>query len=321
LPPVDGAGQGSGNGMHGSATMAFIASYLNTSIGHHLVLGLAQKRHVVVSSQAVGSARNALVNQITSAMARVLQTQVAQNPRVNCGSPQPLIGTDVLATMPRSFVDDQVHFDATVGALEEDLAGVGSSQADLQRYFNHHRSMFENSCITLAVYTSASSAQAAAAKVAAGTPFSQVVSQAAQGGPQGCAILSEYSSALPASANLPNLPLNTVSAPIPFNGAYLLLEITRQSTTSYASAQTAVERAVQSAGALRFRQALFKEERAASVTVDPRYGRWVTTAAQILVPLTPAAGDVLNSTVNISSVTTVSANPLGAASTSTGQSG
>jgi hypothetical protein len=321
LPPVDGAGQFSDGGLHTSVTMAFTASFLDTAIGHQLVLGLAEHRHVVVTSQAVASARNALVHQITLAMTNVLQTQVAANPRVNCGLPQPLTGTEVLATMPTSFVDEEVHFDATVGAFEEVMAGVGSTQPDLQSYFNHHRPMFDTSCITVAFYTSASAAQAASAKVAAGTPFVQVASQAPQGGPRGCGILSEISSVLPTSANLSSLPLNTLSAPIPYNGQYLLLEITRRSTTPYATAQTAVERAVQAAGALKFQRALYSEEKAASVTVDPRYGRWVINAAQVLVPLTPVAEDVLNPSVNSPSVTSASASPLGAPSTSTGQSG
>ena len=54
--------------------------------------------------------------------------------------------------MPASFVDQQVQFVATATALQEDLAGVGSSAADLQGYFDAHSAKFDTVCFSAAVY-------------------------------------------------------------------------------------------------------------------------------------------------------------------------
>src|SRR5271154_5611660 len=46
LPPVVGAGTGQYAGDHPTATSSFTANYLETKIGHQLILQLAGERHV-----------------------------------------------------------------------------------------------------------------------------------------------------------------------------------------------------------------------------------------------------------------------------------
>ena len=321
LPLVAGVGFGSTDGLHPTATTAFVASYLDTAVGHQLVLELAAKRHVTVTAGEIASARAALIDQITSTMTEVLQTAEADDPRLSCGSSRALTGQDVLATMPASFVSRQVQFDATISSFEENLSGVGSTPADLERYLNQHQSVFDTSCISLAVYTTASDAQAAAAKVKSGTPFATVASQATQGGPQGCIVLYDISADLPASADLASLPLNTVSAPISYSGQYLLLEITKRTPTPFTSAEAAVQHAVQALGSTKSQQVIDDAERTASVQIDPRYGKWVITAAQIETPSPPASLNVLDPSVNSPAVASASSSPFGASTSSTGQSG
>src|ERR1022692_4847097 len=41
LPPADGVGYGTLIGLHPTATTAFVGTYLDTLVGHQLVLGLA----------------------------------------------------------------------------------------------------------------------------------------------------------------------------------------------------------------------------------------------------------------------------------------
>ena len=141
LPPVTGAGTGQNSGDNPTATTAFVATYLDTEIDHQLVVQLADTRHVTVTQADLAAARTTLTNQISGVMQEVTQTAQGENPHFTCSATgQPISGDTVLASMPASFVDQQVQFVATVTALEEDLAGVGSSPADLERYFEAHSS-------------------------------------------------------------------------------------------------------------------------------------------------------------------------------------
>ena len=302
LPAVVGAGTGQYAGDHPTATSAFVANYLETDIGHELVLQLAAERNVNVTTADLTTARADLVQQISEVMSEILQTQQGQNVRYSCSvTGQALTGAQVLSTLPSSFVDEQVHFFATATALQEDLAGVGSSAAELEAYFDAHHARFDTICLTAAVFSSESDAQSAAASVASGTPFSTVASNTSSsgGGPQGCDVLSDLEAKLPSDAGLSNLATGTVSAPVDDNGTYLLLQITSRTPTSYSQAKTAVANAVQVAGSVATQKAITADERRSSVTVNPQYGVWVPVSASILTPLTPEPTDVLNATANV----------------------
>ncbi len=299
LPPVAGAGQGQNPGDNPTASSAFVATYLDTEIGHQLVLQLADRRNVTVTAAQLADARTNLSGQISSVMSEMTQTEEAQNPRFSCGfTSVPLSGSEVLSTMPASFVNEQVRFVATATALQEDLAGVGSSESDLQAYYERHQAEFDTACFTVAAYSSEAEAQAAAATVASGTPFAQVVKQAAQGGPQGCDALADLAAKLPASAKLESLATGAVSSPLDDNGTYLLLQITSRTATPFAKVKAVVADVVEEAGASRTQKAITAAERRASVSVDPRYGVWVPVQASVFTPLTPATSDVLNPSAN-----------------------
>jgi hypothetical protein len=320
LPLVDGVGYGADQDLHPTATVAFTDSYLDTAVGHQLILELAAQHHVVVTSQELATARTALTNEISSTMSEVLQTAEADNARLDCGSTVALTGAEVLATMPSSFVNSQVVFDATATAFQEDLSGVGSTPAALDSYFNAHPRLFDLSCITLAAYTSASAAQAGLAEVTSGTPFATVAAKTTGGGPQGCTVLYNIIADLPATSDLGTLALNTPSMPISYDGEYLVVEITSRTPSSYATAATAVQHAVEALGGARAQRAIDAAEKQASVQIDPRYGTWIPATAQIVSPLSPALPDVLNSSVN-SPATSRSSSTFSTVPSSAGQSG
>jgi hypothetical protein len=315
LPPVEGVGQADDGGAHPTATTAFAATYLDTVIGHQLVSEMAATRHVVLTSADLATARTALESEITSVLQDVSGSSYACGP-----SSETLTGQEVLATMPPSFVADDVRFDASVSVLEEKLSGVGSSPADLRNYFDAHRALFNTDAFTVAGYSSLADAQAAVAKVAAGASFTTVASAVAGGGPEGSDILYGIESQLPASAKLSSLPVNTLSAPISYNGEYLLVEITSSAPTPYTSASGEVEQAVQGAGATATQKALQEAELRASISLDPRYGTWTQSDARIIVPPSPVVDDVLNPAVN-SAGTATTTSPSSPSSTATGSSG
>jgi len=234
-------------------------------------------------------------------MSEILQTQQGQDVRYGCTvTGQAITGQQVLDTLPSSFVDQQVEFLATATAYTEDLAGVGSSDADLENYFNAHSAKFDTVCLTAAVFSSLTAAQEAAASVSYGTPFATVASNTSSsgGGSLGCHVLSEFVSGLPSDFGVGSLATGAVSAPIEDNNMYVLLQITQRTPTSYSQAKAAVAAAVQSAGSTATQKALTAVERRATVSLNPQYGVWVPVNASVLTPFTPEPTDVLNAAAN-----------------------
>lgn len=310
LPPVLGAGTGQYAGDHPTATSAFVASYLETDIGHKLLLQVAAEHHVRVSPADLATARSNLTEQISEVMSDILQTQESANVRFSCSvTGQPLTGEQVLQTLPASFVDAQAQFVAEATALQEDLAGVGSSDADLQNYFATHGEQFDTACLSAAVFSSQSAADAGALEVLGGTPFATVASATASsgGGALGCDILSDLETKLPADADLKSLATGAVSAPIDDNGTYVLLQITSRTPTPYAKAKAAVANVVQQAGSTATQKLLVADERRSSVSVNPQYGVWVPVNASVLTPFSPEPTDVLNASANVPTEPTATA--------------
>ncbi len=302
LAPVVGAGTGQYAGDHPTTTSAFTASYLSTEIGHQLLLQVADERHATVTQADLVTARSDLTQQISSVMSQILQTQQGQDVSYGCSlTGQALTGTQVLDSLPSSFVDEQVQFVATATVLQEDLSGVGSSDADLERYYAAHHAEFDTVCLSAAVFSSESAAQDAAAQVAFGTPFATVASNTASagGGAQGCHVLTELESALPSSADLTTLATGAVSAPVEDNGMYVLLQITSRTPTPYSNAKADVANAVQQKGSSAIEKVLTADERRSSVSVNPQYGVWVPVNATVLTPFSPDPADVLNATANV----------------------
>jgi hypothetical protein len=305
LPSVVGAGTGQYAGDHPTATTGFTANYLETKIAHQLLLQVASEHHVTVTQAELTAARSNLTQEITSVMSQILQTQQGQDVRYGCSlTGQAVTGTQVLATMPASFVDEQVQFGATAAALEEDLAGVGSSDNDLRTYYDAHSSDFDTTCLSAAVFTSESAAQDAAAQVAFGTPFATVASNTASsgGGALGCDVLADLETKLPSTADLKSLATGVVSDPIDDNGTYLLLQITSRTPTPYSQANAAVANAVQANGSAATRKALTAVESRSEVSVNPQYGVWVPASAAVLTPFAPEPADVLNASANVGRV-------------------
>jgi hypothetical protein len=311
LPPITGAGQGQNVGDNPTASSAFVATYLDTEIGHQLLLGLAAKRNVTVTPAQLTEARSSLINQIDGVISQVSQTAQGQNPRFTCGLNPQTAGQTVLASLPASFADAQVQFVATASALQEDLAGVGSSESDLQSYYERHRAQFDTACFNAAEYSTEASAKAAQAAVDSGTPFTQVASSATQSGTIPCTELVAVAGELGADVStLEGVAVGKASAPIDVNGSYVVLELTKRTPTPYATAKPIVSQAVQGVGARATQTAISAAERHATVVVDPRYGIWHADTALVFTPLAPATSDVLNAPANEATPVSSSQSPF-----------
>ena len=293
LGTVQGAGPPSETGPHTAITTSFASSYLDTVIGHQILLELAAQHHVQVTAADLSAARSQLTSQISAILSDASQSDFA------CSAPS---GKAVLQSVPDSFVQENVAFDAAVTQLENKYSGAGSATA-LRQYFDQNRSLFDSACITVGAYTSHQAAEAAKGTVFEGGSFATLAAQTPGGGPQGCPNLYDVLSELPASANVATLGINTVSDPIDLNGQYLLIEITQRSPSAFANVKAEVQKAVGNIGAAKTQAALAVAERKAHVTVDPRYGSWKATAEQILPPQPPQSSDVLNAAANVATPT------------------
>jgi hypothetical protein len=278
------------------------------------VYQLATRYHVHPTAADLATAHTGLVDQITGVEQSAASNQLSQP--AACTGTSTTGGAAVLKSLPTSFVNEQVRFDATVSLLEEDVSGVGSSTADLHKYFVAHRAEFNTVCFTLAGYQAESDAQAARASVYEGASFADLA-KTSGGGPQGCEIRFGIESQLPTAAHLQTLALNTVSAPISYNGGYLLIELTSETPVPFTTAELAVKSAVQRAGAVTAQSLNTTAERKANVDLNPRYGTWSRTDLQLLLAPEPLVADVLNAPAN--SPESAAAAPV--AGTSSGQSG
>ena len=321
LPSVVGAGTSQYAGDHPTATAGFTSYYLSQEVNQQLVAEVANQHDVTATPADLKMARAALTNQISTVMTEILQTQQGQDVQYGCSlTGQAITGTQVLSSMPTSFVDTQAQFVATITVLEEDLSGVGSSDADLQNYFTAHQSQFDTVCLTAAPFTSSAAAEDAAAQVAFGTPFATVAASA-NGGAQGCHLLPEFEAQLPSDAGLGTLATGAVSAPISLSSSeYVLVQITKRTPSSFSAAEAAVKSAVQAKGSTAVQKALTADERRTSVAVNPQYGVWSSVNAAVLPPLTPNPSEVLNAAANErrsapASVSGLGSSPSGAAGT------
>ncbi len=297
-PPVQGAGTGQvGSGAQPTAGSAFVATYLDTQISAQIVDQQAAKRGVTVTQAQLDQTRASLTGHITQVMRTTARTG---NPSLTCGaSGTPLTGQQVLATMPASFVDEQVQQLATATTLYEELSGVGSSDARLHFWYLWHRSQFDTVCLDAAAFSSESSAQQASAAVANGTPFTQAVSGAAQSGSLGCGVLSSFAAELGTSAvTLDQLALNEASAPLQTSSGWFVVAPTQRAVTPWPQARQAVTEAVERRGAAAAQKLLAVAGRRSSVHVNPQYGIWVGGTANVFTPLTPRPTDTPNAAAN-----------------------
>jgi hypothetical protein len=287
LPSVDGVEPPT---LHNVSTSAFVASYLNTEIGHQIVSELAQQHHVDVTQAELRTARqqfgaqiNQVLNEVSGSSFECAVTTSGQ----------------VLANVPTSLIQQNVQFDATIAALEKKVGGVGSSTQDLRKFFDSNRSVFDQVCFTAATFASSKDAQAARSAVYEGGSFTSIASKTTGGGPQGCYILYGVISQLPTTANVQGLPLNTLSDPIALNnGEYVILELTARSPNSFTTARSEVQQAVGTVQANQVRVVIAGAQQHAHVSVNPRYGAWKASLAQVLMPPAPGPNVVINAPVN-----------------------
>ena len=306
---MTGAGVGQNPTDHPTASTGFVANYLDTEIGHQLVIELADRRHVTVTPAQLAAARSTLTTEITGVMSEILQTAQGQDPRYSCTvSGSPISGQQVLDTMPASFVDEQVqlrrHRQRRCRRIWPESARATPTCSGTTRRTGP-------SSTRCASTRRSSRARARPRRPpprwTSGTPFAQATAGATQQGTIPCAALTHVAAEFQTSvSSFGHVAVGQASAPIDLGpnqsgsggDVYLVVSPTKRTPTTYGAAKADVSSAVQEAGAKVTQTVLTAAERHASVSVDPRYGTWVPGTASVFVPFTPERSDVLNPSAN-----------------------
>ncbi len=193
--------------------------------------------------------------------------------------------------MPASFVDEQVQFVATAAALEEDLAGVGSSDSRPAALLQ--RAPARTS--TRPVFRRRPSPARARRRMrphrspsAPRSPRWSSNTASSGGGDQGCARAGRPGVGPAGVGAHPEPGHRRRVGPDLGNGKYLLLQITSRTPTPYAKAKAAVANAVQAKGATATQNGTHR--RRAPLRGERQPAVRGLGAGQRLGPGTPGAG-------------------------------
>ena len=206
-------------------------------------------------------------------------------------------GSSVLAELPGRFASVFVSYAEARAALDAHLAGVALSPAGLSSYAAAHRSATELLCVSAiesrtrqAIVAIQKAAQAGASFAALARAHSTDVTSAANGGSLGCVLAAQFTA--PLSGVVTSLATGVVSAPVSFNGSYLLLLVTSHHVAANAVVASVIEQNEDSV--LNFKVAsLFRHAR---VEVNPAYGTWSKVMGnwQVVAPSSSAHDYAVN---------------------------
>ena len=278
LFPVTGAGKLTGTGSPPTYNNSFVRFWLSQMSDEVLVSQLLAARHVPVTPADLAFGKISLTRQITAVLG-----QLQSESGASCG----VTATGLLGSLPPSFVNEQVQFQASQDLLSVHLAGFSLSTNSLERYYRLHSAEFDTECISYVGYGSKDAAGTARSQIEGGTPIANTGTVTQIGcGPQ-IAITS-----LPAT--VVKLPVGSLSQPVSegTGAKYALLFVTARKATPFARARTTVAQVLLDAGSARTEAVLKVAGARADVAADPRYGLVRPATVDLAAPASPATSFV-----------------------------
>lgn len=292
LPPLAGAGPVRADGRPGTYNSSYVGFWMRRLVNDALVQQLAAAHHVTVDRADMAAAKGELAASIDGTFATLSQaglpTACSQVPS----------SAEVLASLPAPFVQDQVRSLALIDGLSASAAGYRLTPSGLQSYFASHRSSFDTLCVDAFTVATQASAKQIRSLIQGGLPFAAA---APAGTLQSACVTPSDANYGALAAVVGSLQVGQVSQPVPSQtGSYYLFQLTNRTATSLAVTSPVLREAVVAAGAQRAGAMLTAAARRASVTIDPRYGRWTSSSAArgVFPPSSPPASSLLAPAAN-----------------------
>jgi hypothetical protein len=200
-------------------------------------------------------------------------------------------GASILAALSPAYRTALVSFYEDLDVLGAAQDGVTLTAAGLQSYAASHAQATELTCANFIQVATLASAKTAETAISHGTNFAAeaVKVSVASTDSVPCTPASQFPAAI--AAALAPLATGAVTAPISFQGSYLILQVTGRQ----ASSQDQVAEIVVSAAQAHFGAIVTTLDEMPSVQVDPAYGTWSkapSTASAITPPASPPDNDI-----------------------------
>lgn len=271
-----------------SFSMTFTDGWLQELIRNELVTQLAAERGATVTQSDLAAARADLTSSLSATLSQVAGS------RYEC----PGTASQILGSMPASFVDDMVRTQATFEALYAHAAGYPLTAQGLGAYFDAHRGSFDTLCLRGLAASTSAQAQTYRNKLVFGTPFAQLAASAGQPTTVTC-IAPGSASFAQATSVLGSAHVGGVSQVFSDQGGYAVVQLVSRKPSTFAQARPAVHDAVLAAGQQRVGGALTRFASSADISVDVRYGRWLPAPRlTIKAPQSPPLDSILAPVAN-----------------------
>ena len=272
----------------------FVDGWLGQMVQAQVTANLVARDGIEVTPGDLTVGRSVLERRISAVLTTYAQDAGSTT---GCGGS----GTAVLASVPASFAAEQVRAQTDQSLLDAKAAGGGLTGLAITHYFDAHRADFDKVCLSVIVVPTKKKATTLATAIEGGASFTQEAkansidsTTAANGGVAGCGVLAGTSLLEP----LADLSIGTVSAPIAYNGSYLLAEVTSRSPTSFSTVQGTVMTVLLLAGQAKADAQITAAIRRAHVGVDPRFGTLKPGTALVAPPSSPSPASLLTARAN-----------------------
>ncbi|MGH9089729.1 MAG: peptidyl-prolyl cis-trans isomerase [Acidimicrobiales bacterium] len=278
----------------GAYATAFADTWLSQMLTARVTAQLLDRHGVTVNPGDMTVGKSVLERRITG----VLSTYARDSgSTAACGGS----GKAVLASLPPSFVSEQVRAQTDQSLLEAHAVGAGIQGNQLASYFTAHRAEFDKVCLSVIVVATKKKADAVDLAIKGGTPFAQEAkassidsSTASSGGAAGCGVLAGTSLLGP----LGHLATGKVSPPIAYNSSYLVAEVTSRTPVHFTTVANTVLTVLLLAGQHKADAEVASTLRSGAVTVDARFGHRKSGSSLIVPPSHPPLTSLLTARAN-----------------------
>ena len=264
-----------GSGREGTFKADFAAQVLTLRVYYTLVRQELEKRHLSLSDADLKKARNAVINQINV------------DPRT--GQAKSGQGEKILAAFSKEYRDELIRRQAEIEKLQGSLSKSNVTDADVQKYYDEHKADFDQVCAMHVLVDTKEQADAIKAQLAGGADFATIAAAQSKDpsakqnkGDLGCAPPSQY---VDEFANaVKTQPLNAIGDPVQTQFGWHVIKVYERKTQTLAEVEPQIRQQLTQQGSDALNTWLVAALKKAEVDVNPRFGKFVKSAAAGQLP-------------------------------------